>query len=99
MNLHVGSSVTGCLAAEPLCGLNNTGLKNSGRLLFELSSCFSPSISNISPSTGTVNELVTITGHGFSNLTCANKVRLYKALCFTFIYSIKGRYFVYNLII
>ncbi|KAK1331988.1 LOW QUALITY PROTEIN: hypothetical protein QTO34_007665 [Cnephaeus nilssonii] len=76
VNLHVGSSETGCLATEPLCGLNNTGVKNSDRLLFELSSCFSPSISNISPSTGTVNELITITGQGFSNLTCANKVTI-----------------------
>ncbi|XP_070248855.1 fibrocystin-L [Myotis yumanensis] len=76
VNLHVGSSVTGCLATEPLCGLNNTGVKNSDKLLFELLSCFSPSISNISPSTGTVNELITITGHGFSNLTCANKVTI-----------------------
>uniref|UniRef100_A0A8C8ZFE9 Fibrocystin-L n=1 Tax=Prolemur simus TaxID=1328070 RepID=A0A8C8ZFE9_PROSS len=74
--LHLGSSVAGCLATEPLCGLNNTGVKNSKRLLFELSSCFSPSISNITPSTGTVNELITITGHGFSNLTCANKVTI-----------------------
>ncbi|EPY78834.1 fibrocystin-L [Camelus ferus] len=76
VNLHLGSSVAGCLATEPLCGLNNTEVKNSNRLLFELSSCFSPSISNISPSTGTVNELITITGHGFSNLTCANKVTI-----------------------
>lgn len=76
MNLHLGSSVAGCLATEPLCGLNDTEVKNSDRFLFELSRCFSPSISNISPSTGTVNELITITGHGFSNLTCANKVRL-----------------------
>ncbi|XP_049710533.1 fibrocystin-L isoform X3 [Elephas maximus indicus] len=75
-NLNLGSSVAGCLATEPICGLNNTGVKNSDRLLFELSSCFSPSINNISPSIGTVNELITITGHGFSNLTCANKVTI-----------------------
>ncbi|XP_066121905.1 fibrocystin-L [Saccopteryx bilineata] len=76
VNLHLGSSVAGCQAAEPLCGLNDTGVKNSASLLFALSSCFSPSISNISPSTGTVNELITITGHGFGNLTCANKVTI-----------------------
>ncbi|MBZ3876694.1 Fibrocystin-L [Sciurus carolinensis] len=75
-NLHLGSSVAGCLATEPLCSLNNTRVENSNRLLFELSSCISPSISNITPSTGTVNELITITGHGFSNLTCANKVTI-----------------------
>ncbi|XP_004431348.1 PREDICTED: fibrocystin-L [Ceratotherium simum simum] len=75
-NLSVGSSVAGCLATEPLCGLNNTGVKNADRLLFELSSCFSPSITNISPSAGTVNELITITGRGFSNLACANKVTI-----------------------
>ncbi|XP_051699933.2 fibrocystin-L isoform X2 [Oryctolagus cuniculus] len=80
-NLHWGSSVTGCLATEPLCGLNNSRVKNSNRLLFELSSCFSPSISNITPSTGTVNELITITGHGFSNLTCANKVTIGRHPC------------------
>ncbi|XP_039709652.1 fibrocystin-L isoform X1 [Pteropus medius] len=74
--LHLESSVAGCLATKPLCGLNDTGVKNADRLLFELSGCFSPSISNISPSTGTVNELITITGNGFSNLTCANKVTI-----------------------
>ncbi|XP_076961678.1 fibrocystin-L [Callospermophilus lateralis] len=75
-NLHLESSVAGCLATEPLCGLNNIKVKNSNRLFFELSSCNSPSISNITPSTGTVNELITITGRGFSNLTCANKVTI-----------------------
>ncbi|XP_077023612.1 fibrocystin-L [Tamandua tetradactyla] len=75
-NLHFGNSTTGCLATEPLCGLDNTGVKHSSRFLFELSTCFSPSISSISPSTGTVNELITITGRGFSNLTCANKVTI-----------------------
>ncbi|XP_058524528.1 fibrocystin-L isoform X1 [Ochotona princeps] len=73
-NLQWGSSATGCLAPQPLCDLNNTRVQTSNRLLFELSSCLSPSISNITPSTGTANELITITGHGFSNLTCANKV-------------------------
>lgn len=76
MNLHLESSVAGCLATKPLCDLNDTRVKNTDRFLFELSGCFSPSINNISPSTGTVNELITITGNGFSNLTCANKVRL-----------------------
>ncbi|KAM7075195.1 fibrocystin-L isoform 14-T16 [Molossus nigricans] len=76
LNLHLGSSVAGCLATEPLCGLNNAGAKNSDRLLFELSRCSSPSINSISPSTGTVNDLITITGQGFSNLTCANKVTI-----------------------
>ncbi|KAM9050154.1 fibrocystin-L [Megaptera novaeangliae] len=76
VNLRLESSVTGCLATEPLCGLNSTGFAHSDRLLFELSSCFSPSISNISPSIGTLNELITITGRGFSNLTCANKVTI-----------------------
>lgn len=75
-SLHLGSSGADCVATEPLCGLNNTGVKNSNRLVFELSSCFSPSINNISPSAGTLHELITITGRGFSNLTCANKVRL-----------------------
>ncbi|XP_045717230.1 fibrocystin-L [Phyllostomus hastatus] len=76
VNLHVGSSVEGCQATEPPCGLNNTRVKNSDTFLFELSRCFSPTINNISPSTGTANELITITGHGFSNLTCANKVAI-----------------------
>ena len=76
MSLHLGSSVAGCQAREPLCALNSTRVENSERLLFELSSCLSPSISHISPSVGTLNELITITGRGFSNLTCANKVRL-----------------------
>ncbi|XP_036904303.1 fibrocystin-L isoform X2 [Sturnira hondurensis] len=74
VGLHLGSSMEGCQATEPLCGLNNTRVENSDAFLFELSRCFSPSVSNISPSTGTANELITITGRGFSNLTCANKV-------------------------
>ncbi|KFO35224.1 Fibrocystin-L [Fukomys damarensis] len=80
-NLHLGSSVAGCLATEPLCGLNDTRVKDSNIFLFELSSCFSPSISNITPSTGTVNELITISGSGFSNLTCANKVTIGRYPC------------------
>ncbi|XP_036732330.2 LOW QUALITY PROTEIN: fibrocystin-L [Manis pentadactyla] len=76
VSLHLGNSVEDCLATEPPCGPNNTELKYSHRLLFELSSCFSPSISNISPSTGTLTELVTITGHGFSNFSCASKVTI-----------------------
>ncbi|XP_063113704.1 fibrocystin-L isoform X1 [Cavia porcellus] len=75
-NLHLGSSGAGCLATEPLCGPNDTRVQNSSIFLFELSSCISPSISNITPSTGTANELITITGSGFSNLTCANKVTI-----------------------
>ncbi|XP_075406661.1 fibrocystin-L [Tenrec ecaudatus] len=72
--LHGGSSLAGCLATEPLGNRNHTEVKHANKLLFELSSCFSPSINSISPSTGTVNELITITGHGFSNVTGANKV-------------------------
>ncbi|KAL1767893.1 fibrocystin-L isoform X2 [Sigmodon hispidus] len=75
-NLHVASTAAGCLATEPLCGLNDTRVKNSNKLFFELSNCTSPSISNITPSMGTVNELITISGQGFSSLTCANKVTI-----------------------
>nr|XP_048313021.1 fibrocystin-L isoform X3 [Myodes glareolus] len=75
-NLHLASTAAGCLATEPLCGLNDTRIKNTDQLLFEFSHCVSPSISNITPSTGTVNELITISGHGFSLLACANKVTI-----------------------
>ncbi|CAO2602354.1 Pkhd1l1 [Lemmus lemmus] len=73
-NLHLASTAAGCLATEPLCGLNDTRVINTDQLLFEFSHCVSPSISNITPSMGTVNELITISGHGFSLLACANKV-------------------------
>uniref|UniRef100_A0A673UX60 Fibrocystin-L n=1 Tax=Suricata suricatta TaxID=37032 RepID=A0A673UX60_SURSU len=76
VNSHLGSPGADCLATEPPCGLNNTGVKNSDRLVFELSSCVSPSVNNISPSAGTIHELITINGRGFSNLTCANKVTI-----------------------
>ncbi|XP_004640150.1 fibrocystin-L [Octodon degus] len=75
-NLHLGSPVASCLATEPLCGVDDTKVKHSNAFLFELSRCVSPSISSITPSAGTVNELITITGSGFSNLTCANKVTI-----------------------
>ncbi|XP_013209363.1 fibrocystin-L [Microtus ochrogaster] len=73
-NSYLASTAAGCLATEPLCGLNDTRVRNTDQLLFEFSHCVSPSISNITPSTGTVNELITISGHGFSLLACANKV-------------------------
>ncbi|XP_012578380.1 PREDICTED: fibrocystin-L [Condylura cristata] len=74
VNWHLGSSVASCLATEPPCDLNNTRVKKSDRFYFQLSSCFSPFISKISPSSGTVKEMITISGRGFSNTTCANKV-------------------------
>nr|XP_034372677.1 fibrocystin-L [Arvicanthis niloticus] len=75
-HLQLATTAAGCLATEPLCGLNDTRVKHSNKLFFELSNCTSPSIINITPSTGTANELITITGHGFSSLPCANKVTI-----------------------
>ncbi|KAM5281038.1 fibrocystin-L [Ctenodactylus gundi] len=69
-------SVASCLATEPLCGLDDTRAKQPNGFFFELSSCISPSINSITPSSGTINELITIIGSGFSNLTCANKVTI-----------------------
>ncbi|XP_044514196.1 fibrocystin-L [Gracilinanus agilis] len=69
-------SVADHIGEEPSCVQNNTGIKNLNGIFFELSSCYSPSINGISPSYGTVNEVITITGHRFSNLRYANKVTI-----------------------
>ncbi|XP_051826954.1 fibrocystin-L [Antechinus flavipes] len=65
-----------CIAEESSYIQNKTGVKNLNGIFFELSSCYSPCISNISPSYGTVNEAITITGHRFNSLGYANKVTI-----------------------
>uniref|UniRef100_A0A7N4NVE6 Fibrocystin-L n=1 Tax=Sarcophilus harrisii TaxID=9305 RepID=A0A7N4NVE6_SARHA len=69
-------SVAECIAEESSYIQNKTVVKNLNGIFFELSSCYSPSISNISPSYGTVNEAITITGHHFNSLGYANKVTI-----------------------
>ncbi|XP_054983665.1 fibrocystin-L [Sorex araneus] len=81
MALHPESSAASCMAVEPQCDPGNARVQNSSKLVFELSSCSSPSINNITPTVGTLNELITISGHGFSNLTCANKVTIGRYPC------------------
>ncbi|XP_069478234.1 fibrocystin-L [Ambystoma mexicanum] len=74
-------SVHDCLALEPQCSPPLNGSGNGSAVLFEFSSCYSASITVISPSNGTVLDLLTITGTGFSNIPCANEVKVGEYPC------------------
>uniref|UniRef100_A0A6I8N1M6 Fibrocystin-L n=1 Tax=Ornithorhynchus anatinus TaxID=9258 RepID=A0A6I8N1M6_ORNAN len=78
-----GRSGSECIEPEPLCPQLVNGIENSPGFSFKLSSCSSPSIINISPSSGTVRDLITITGSGFSNITCAHEVTIGGHPCIT----------------
>uniref|UniRef100_A0A803KL97 Dual-specificity protein phosphatase 22 n=1 Tax=Xenopus tropicalis TaxID=8364 RepID=A0A803KL97_XENTR len=74
------SEVDSCLAPEPTCPqLSNITSSNS--LSFGFSSCFSSSITSISPSYGTIHDSITINGTGFSDTECANQVTVGQYPC------------------
>ncbi|XP_043922184.1 fibrocystin-L [Protopterus annectens] len=69
-------SIDNCLAAVPDCSQTPSTTFNESGLFFQISSCYSPTITNISLSSGTVHDEITISGTGFSNTTCANEVTI-----------------------
>ncbi|OCT77100.1 fibrocystin-L [Xenopus laevis] len=78
--LRLSRGVDNCIAPEPTCPqLSNITSNNS--LSFGFSSCFSPSITRISPSFGTIRDSITINGTGFSDTECANQVTIGKYPC------------------
>ncbi|XP_068094025.1 fibrocystin-L-like [Hyperolius riggenbachi] len=63
-----------CVTPAPNCSrLSNVPSDNSS-FWFTFSRCYSPSITGITPTSGTIRDAITITGAGFSNITCANQV-------------------------
>ncbi|OCT77099.1 hypothetical protein XELAEV_18032294mg, partial [Xenopus laevis] len=78
--LNLSRAVASCIAPEPACAqLSNIPSNNS--ISFGFSSCFSPSITSISPSFGTINDSITINGTGFGDTECANQVTIGKYPC------------------
>ncbi|KAK9957826.1 hypothetical protein ABG768_012036 [Culter alburnus] len=43
---------------------------------FSFTSCASPTVYNITPDHGTTHDFITISGSGFSNINCANEVKV-----------------------
>ncbi|XP_078395885.1 PKHD1 like 1, tandem duplicate 1 [Cetorhinus maximus] len=65
-----------CTASNPTCNQASDNNTDQPSFTFHLSACYSPTIDSITPSKGTVNDRLTITGSGFSNISCANEVRV-----------------------
>ena len=54
---------------------------NSDRFDFTYSECSTPKVSSVTPSQGTSDTIITVHGHGFSNVSCHNKVMLSSHEC------------------
>ncbi|XP_040210792.1 fibrocystin-L-like [Rana temporaria] len=68
------SPAADCAAPEPICPQLIDGTSSNYSLWFGYSNCYSPSITSITPTYGTIHDPITILGSGFSNVTCANQV-------------------------
>ncbi|XP_067888793.1 PKHD1 like 1, tandem duplicate 1 [Heterodontus francisci] len=65
-----------CTASNPICNPASKSNTDAGGFTFLLSPCCSPTINSITPSNGTIYDRLNITGTGFSNISCANEVRV-----------------------
>uniref|UniRef100_UPI00398F2CC2 PKHD1 like 1, tandem duplicate 1 n=1 Tax=Pristiophorus japonicus TaxID=55135 RepID=UPI00398F2CC2 len=65
-----------CTAWNPDCDQASHNTTDVGGFTFLLSPCYSPTINSITPSNGTMYDRLTITGTAFSNISCANEVRV-----------------------
>ncbi|XP_072104046.1 PKHD1 like 1, tandem duplicate 1 [Mobula birostris] len=70
-----------CTAAKPTCPQSGNSTSDSDGFTFLLSPCYSPTINSFTPSNGTIYDKLTIVGTGFSNVTCANEVRVGQHRC------------------
>ncbi|XP_028646735.2 PKHD1 like 1, tandem duplicate 1 [Erpetoichthys calabaricus] len=66
--------VNDCTETALNCSLTSTLNTSRDGFFFHFSSCYSPTITGISPSSGTIYEVLTIMGTGFSDIACANQV-------------------------
>ncbi|XP_051791551.1 fibrocystin-L-like [Erpetoichthys calabaricus] len=63
--------------AEPLdCSLPSFSNSSEDAFKFQFSSCESPTVTAIRPSSGTIHDVLNIKGTGFSSSTCANEVTI-----------------------
>ncbi|XP_067833370.1 fibrocystin-L-like [Heptranchias perlo] len=66
-----------CAASYPECDqASHTATDDVEGFTLFLSPCYSPTINSITPTNGTMYDRLTITGTGFSNISCANEVRV-----------------------
>ncbi|XP_075126263.1 fibrocystin-L-like [Leptodactylus fuscus] len=70
-----------CVTPDPECPRFTTPSASNTSIQFGFSECYSPVITNITPNFGTIYDSITITGTGFSNLTCANQVSVGRYPC------------------
>nr|DBA24045.1 TPA: hypothetical protein GDO54_011748 [Pyxicephalus adspersus] len=68
------SAVADCVTPEPVCPQLDDRPSSNSTIWFGFSKCYSPSITSIKPTSGTIHEPITIEGSGFSSITCANQV-------------------------
>ncbi|XP_078542272.1 fibrocystin-L-like [Lissotriton helveticus] len=80
-------SAEDCRAQEPECSQLLNGNSSENVIFFEFSNCYSASITGITPSSGTVLDPITITGSGFSNISCANEVKIGSYPCMVILSS------------
>ncbi|MEE6507574.1 hypothetical protein FKM82_026763 [Ascaphus truei] len=81
VSLRSERSLADCQAKEPACPHLSNDSQSSNSIVFEFSSCYSPSIDSIDPSSGTIHNSITINGTGFSNVICANQISIGKYPC------------------
>ncbi|XP_063307204.1 fibrocystin-L-like [Pelobates fuscus] len=70
-----------CTSVNSVCSELSNSSPNDSSVWFGFSNCYSPTITKISPSSGTIYDSITINGTGFSNISCANQVSLGKYPC------------------
>ncbi|KAM4704928.1 fibrocystin-L [Rhinophrynus dorsalis] len=75
-------SLDECISPEPEC--HQISNEPDLPIIFGFSDCYSPSITSISPTNGTIHDSITIHGSGFSNVACANQVFIGKYPCVVF---------------
>ncbi|KAA0710212.1 Fibrocystin-L Polycystic kidney and hepatic disease 1-like protein 1 [Triplophysa tibetana] len=78
---QMNSSESACLATFN-CVRNQLVFNDSSDgLFFTFASCASPIVDDISPDHGTTHSIISIQGSGFSNISCANEVKVGGHLC------------------
>ncbi|KAG8441696.1 hypothetical protein GDO86_010760 [Hymenochirus boettgeri] len=76
----LNTALDSCLAPEPTCP-QLLDVSTNDSISFGFSSCYTPYITSISPSSGTIYDSIIINGTGFSNVTCANQVLIGEYPC------------------
>ncbi|KAM3928399.1 fibrocystin-L-like [Leptodactylus fuscus] len=77
----LSASPSACVTPDPKCPQFTSPAASNTSFWFGFSECYSPVITDITPNSGTMHDSITITGIGFSNLTCANQVSVGRYPC------------------